>query len=74
MCVYAVVVIKVVQTNIYKYICIDHVASIICVNSNVILPRVRFSGERFAVYNAEAVFGLLTMENGISKIILPKEP
>ena len=36
--------------------------------------RVRFSVKRFAVYNAEAVFALFTMENGISKIILPKEP
>ena len=25
-------------------------------------------------WNSEAVFGLFTMENGISKIILPKEP
>ena len=36
--------------------------------------RVYFSVESFAVYNAEAVFGLFTIENGISKIILPKEP
>ena len=31
------------------------------------LLRVRFSVESFAVYNAEAVFGLFTMKNGLSK-------
>ena len=30
--------------------------------------------ERFAVDNAEAVFGLIMKENGILKNILPKEP
>ena len=64
--------------EIYTYIYI----SITCyyniwVNARVILPcvflRVRFSVERFAVYKADVVFGLFTMEIGISKIILPKE-